>query len=34
MGLTLIGLTCEELCDLMCGAPEEDYEDDKETEDE
>lgn len=31
MGLTLIGLTCEELCDLMCGAPE---EDDEETEDE
>lgn len=24
MGLTLIGLTNEELCELMCGAPEED----------
>jgi len=31
MGLTLENLTCEELCELMCGAPE---EDDEETEDE
>lgn len=31
MGLTLENLTIEELCELMCGAPE---EDDEETEDE
>ena len=34
MGKTFYDLTCEELCELMCGAPEEDCEDDKETEDE
>lgn len=26
MGLTLENLTPEQLCDLMCGKPEEDYE--------
>ena len=26
MGLTLYNLSCEELCDLMCGKPEEDYD--------
>lgn len=31
MGMTFIGLTCEELCDLMCGDPEVD-EDPEETE--
>lgn len=34
MGKTFYDLTDEELCDLMCGDPEEDYEDDEETEDE
>lgn len=34
MGKTFYDLTDEELCELMCGAPEEDYEDDEETEDE
>lgn len=26
MGMTWTDLTCEELCDLMCGTPEEDEE--------
>lgn len=30
MGMTWTDLTCEELCDLMCGAPELDYEDEEE----
>ena len=30
MGMTWTNLTCEELCDLMCGAPEEDYEEEEE----
>lgn len=29
MGMVFENLTCEELCDLMCGKPEEDPEDDK-----
>lgn len=28
MGAVFKDLTCEELCDLMCGAPEQDYEED------
>ena len=31
MGLTFENLTLEELCDLMCGEPEEDYEDEEGT---
>lgn len=30
MGMAFVGLTCEELCDLMCGAPEPDYEEKEE----
>ena len=26
MGMTFYDLTCEELCELMCGKPEDDYE--------
>ena len=33
MGETFFGLTMEELCDLMCGKPEEDEEDPEEEED-
>jgi len=29
MGKTFYDLTCEELCELMCGAPEEDDEDEE-----
>ena len=33
MGKTFYDLSCEELCDLMCGKPDEDYEEgDKEWE--
>ena len=28
MGMVFTDLTCEELCDLMCGKPEDEYEDD------
>ena len=29
MGMTFYNLTMEDLCDLMCGTPEEDYEGEK-----
>ena len=30
MGAVFENLTCEELCDLMCGKPEDDYEEEEE----
>ena len=33
MGKTFENLTWDDLCDLMCGAPEEDYEDEEESDD-
>lgn len=29
MGMIFENLTCEELCDLMCGKPEEDYDEEE-----
>jgi len=34
MGKTFENLTWDDLCDLMCGGPEEDYEDEDDSEDE
>lgn len=31
MGKEFTGLTCEQLCDLMCGDPEEDYDEEEES---